>query len=90
MKTATALRNNLAAKIDQLANWFDPDQGRIGSASYLTPQETAAVREIIHAAILRKSGDAYAARRKIVQAIIDDLDAAGWTIVPPFAKAARR
>lgn len=40
------------------------------------------VPEIIRAAIERVTGDPHQARREVVQAILDDLAAAGYAIAP--------
>jgi spore coat polysaccharide biosynthesis protein SpsF (cytidylyltransferase family) len=46
----------------------------------MKPAKPQPVPEIIRAAIERVTGDPYLARREIVQAIIDDLAAAGYAI----------
>ena len=46
----------------------------------MKPIRTGTVPDIIRAAIERVSGDPHQARREIVQAIIDDLAAAGYAI----------
>lgn len=46
----------------------------------MKPAKPKPIPEIIRAAIERVTGDPYQARREIVQAILDDLAAAGYAI----------
>lgn len=46
----------------------------------MKPVKSQPVPDIIRAAIERVTGDPYLARREIVQAILDDLAAAGYAI----------